>query len=68
MISPPSAPTRRPGVQHQRRRRRRHRRALGAHKVIYLTDVEGPRLDADDPSTLVSEITTVDLQRLVDDG
>jgi len=42
--------------------------ALGAHKVIYLTDVEGLRLDADDPSTLVSEITTVDLQRLVDDG
>lgn len=42
--------------------------ALGAHKVIYLTDVEGLRLDADDPSTLVSEITTADLQRLVDDG
>ena len=42
--------------------------ALGAHKVIYLTDVEGLRLDADDPATLVSEITTADLQRLVDDG
>lgn len=42
--------------------------ALGAHKVIYLTDVEGLRLDADDPDTLVSEITTADLQRLVDDG
>ena len=42
--------------------------ALGAHKVIYLTDVEGLRLDADDPTTLVSEITTADLQRLVDDG
>ena len=42
--------------------------ALGAHKVIYLTDVEGLRLDADDPSTLVSEITTADLQHLVDDG
>lgn len=42
--------------------------ALGAHKVIYLTDVEGLRLDADDPETLVSEITTADLQRLVDDG
>ena len=42
--------------------------ALGAHKVIYLTDVEGLRLDADDPETLVSEISTADLQRLVDDG
>ena len=42
--------------------------ALGAHKVIYLTDVEGLRLDADDSSTLVSEITTADLQHLVDDG
>ncbi len=42
--------------------------ALGAHKVIYLTDVEGLRLDADDPSTLVSEITTADLQHLIDDG
>ena len=42
--------------------------ALGAHKVIYLTDVEGLRLDADDASTLVSEITTADLQHLVDDG
>ena len=42
--------------------------ALGAHKVIYLTDVEGLRLDADDASTLVSRITTVDLQHLVDDG
>ncbi|HMQ26563.1 MAG TPA: acetylglutamate kinase [Acidimicrobiales bacterium] len=42
--------------------------ALGAHKVIYLTDVEGLRLEAGDPDTLVSEITTTDLQRLVDDG
>ncbi|MCB1003949.1 MAG: acetylglutamate kinase [Acidimicrobiales bacterium] len=42
--------------------------ALGAHKVIYLTDVEGLRLEADDPDTLVSRISTVDLQRLVDDG
>lgn len=42
--------------------------ALGAHKVIYLTDVEGLRLDADDSSTLVSEITTADLQHLIDDG
>lgn len=42
--------------------------ALGAHKVIYLTDVEGLRLDADDPGTLVSQITTTELQRLVDDG
>jgi len=42
--------------------------ALGAEKVIYLTDVEGLRLDADDADTLVSTIDTPALQQLVDDG
>ncbi len=42
--------------------------AVGAEKVIYLTDIEGLRLDADDPATLVSTIAIPDLQRLVDDG
>ena len=42
--------------------------AIGAEKVIYLTDIEGLRLDADDPDTLVSTITSPELQQLVDDG
>jgi acetylglutamate kinase len=42
--------------------------ALGAEKVVYLTDVEGVRRDVDDPSTLISRTTAKELQALVDDG
>lgn len=42
--------------------------ALGAEKVIYLTDVEGLLTDLDDPTSLVSEIDAPALQGLVDDG
>jgi len=42
--------------------------ALGAEKVVYLTDVEGLMADLDDPASLVSHIDAVQLQKLVDSG
>jgi acetylglutamate kinase len=42
--------------------------ALGAGKLIYLTDVEGIRRDVGDPSTLISAVTTDELQALVSSG
>ncbi|MFP5377673.1 MAG: acetylglutamate kinase [Acidimicrobiia bacterium] len=42
--------------------------ALGAEKLVYLTDVEGLREDPADPSTLLSAVSTVDLERLVAGG
>ena len=42
--------------------------ALGAEKVIYLTDVEGLLADVADASSLVSQIDAASLQGLVDDG
>lgn len=42
--------------------------ALGAGKLIYLTDVEGIRRDVDDPSSLISAVSTDELRALVDGG
>jgi acetylglutamate kinase len=42
--------------------------ALGAAKLIYLTDVEGLRRDVDDAESLVSEITVTELEQLVGTG
>ena len=42
--------------------------ALGAEKVVYLTDVEGLLADIDDPSSLISHIDATQLQKLVDTG
>jgi len=42
--------------------------ALGAEKVVYLTDVAGLLADVDDPASLISTTTSGELQRLVDDG
>jgi len=42
--------------------------AIGAEKVVYLTDVEGLLRDVDDPDSLISRITAAELQRLIDDG
>ena len=42
--------------------------AVGAAKLVYLTDVEGIRRDRTDPSTLISSITLDDLDGLVADG
>jgi acetylglutamate kinase len=42
--------------------------ALDAEKVIYLTDVAGLLLDVDDPASIVSRATVIELQELVDRG
>jgi acetylglutamate kinase len=42
--------------------------ALGAEKLIYLTDVDGLRRDVGDPSSLVSSITADQLDALVGTG
>ena len=42
--------------------------ALGAAKLVYLTDIEGLRADVDDPSTLIRQTTAAELERLIADG
>jgi len=42
--------------------------ALGAEKVVYLTDVEGLQADLDDPTSLISRATAPELDALVDSG
>ncbi len=42
--------------------------ALGAEKVIYLTDVEGLLADVSDPASLISRIEAPALQRLIELG
>lgn len=42
--------------------------ALGAEKVIYLTDVPGLLADVDDPDSLISHIGAAALQRMIEDG
>ncbi|UJA19977.1 acetylglutamate kinase [Thermoleophilia bacterium SCSIO 60948] len=40
--------------------------ALGAHKAIFLTDVEGWRADASDPETLVSKASASEIRRALE--
>ena len=42
--------------------------ALQAEKVIFLTDVAGLYEDVADPSTYLSQCTTADLHRLIEQG
>ena len=42
--------------------------ALGAEKIVYLTDIAGLRRDIDDPSSLIQRITVAELSALIDDG
>ncbi len=42
--------------------------ALQAEKLVYLTDVEGLRREASDPRTLISVITTDELEPFLDSG
>src|SRR6185295_16855414 len=42
--------------------------ALGAEKLVYLTDVEGLRRVVDDPSTLIRQATAADIDALLADG
>ena len=42
--------------------------ALGAEKLVYLTDIEGLRRVVDDPSTLIRQTTPDELEALMADG
>src|SRR5205807_4161628 len=42
--------------------------ALGAEKLVYLTDVEGLRKDRQDPASLVSSVTAAELETMMADG
>jgi acetylglutamate kinase len=42
--------------------------ALGAEKLVYLTDIEGLRRDVDDPSSLLRQTTAAELEALMADG
>jgi len=42
--------------------------ALGAEKLVYLTDIEGLRSDVDDPTTLLRKVDASRLEELLEDG
>ena len=42
--------------------------ALGAEKLVYLTDVEGLRRDVDDPASLIHQTTADELEQLIAAG
>jgi acetylglutamate kinase len=42
--------------------------ALGAEKIVYLTDVAGLLADVEDPASLISRITAGELDAMVQDG
>ncbi len=42
--------------------------ALGAEKLVYLTDIEGLRREVDDPASLIRQTTADELDALVADG
>ena len=42
--------------------------ALGAEKLVYLTDIEGLRREVDDPDSLIRQTDADELDRLVRDG
>ncbi len=42
--------------------------ALGAEKLVYLTDIEGLRRQVDDPASLIRQTTANELESLVADG
>jgi acetylglutamate kinase len=42
--------------------------ALGAEKVIYLTDIAGLLRDISDPASLIAQTNTTEVAQLIDDG
>ena len=42
--------------------------ALGAEKLVYLTDVEGLLADVGDPSSLITTVSVAELEAALDDG
>ena len=43
-------------------------KAMGANKLVFLTDIEGLYRDLNDPATLISRITTSEAKGLIDGG
>jgi acetylglutamate kinase len=43
-------------------------RALGAEKLIYMSDVNGVRRDKSDPSSIIHSLTATEARRLIADG
>ena len=42
--------------------------ALGAEKLVYLTDIEGLRRDVDDAATLIRQATAAELEAMIASG
>lgn len=42
--------------------------ALGAEKLVFLSDVNGVRRDKDDPSTIIHSLTATEAEQLIADG
>ena len=42
--------------------------ALGAEKLVYLTDIEGLRREVDDPSSLIRQASAADIDAMLADG
>lgn len=42
--------------------------ALGAEKLIFISDVNGVRRDKDDPNSVIHSLTAVEAKQLIDDG
>ncbi len=42
--------------------------AMGAEKLVYLTDIEGLRTDVNDPTTLIRQTTADVIDAMIDDG
>lgn len=42
--------------------------ALNAEKLVYLSDVEGVRMNADDPDSVISELYISEAKKLIEDG
>lgn len=42
--------------------------ALGAQRLIMMTDIDGVLLDKDDPSTIIPHLTINDIERLIGEG
>ncbi|REK17198.1 MAG: acetylglutamate kinase [Planctomycetota bacterium] len=42
--------------------------SLGAEKLVYMSDVNGVRLDKDDPDSLIHSLTAAEAEKLIRDG
>ena len=42
--------------------------ALGAEKLIFISDVNGVRLDKNDPESVIHSLTAAEAKKLIDDG